>query len=147
MIEVWFMFHIQILWYSFTRDKSFLLPASQSPPGKQENLSPSASRHISNSFNVYLFLYSEMLLGKSQEFSNERMKVLVKRAFKRIFCLQKNKKADRHCMKLSSTSSTRVQRCQNERPHFLLPPLFWRMPQPSGQDQQNCKRTCCRLQP
>ena len=55
-------------------------------------------------------------------------------------------------MKFPSTSNSSVQRClyplfQNQRFHFLLPPLFRRIFQPSGQDQQNGKRTYCRLPP
>ena len=61
---------------------------------------------------------------------------------KAIFCHQRNnKRADRLCMKFSSTSNTSVQWClyppfQNQRPSFLLPPLFWRLYQPSSQDQK-----------
>ena len=41
-----------------------------------------------------------------------------------------DKKAGRLCMKFSWTCNTSGQRClyhlfQNQRPHFLLPPLFW----------------------
>ena len=51
-----------------------------------------------------------------------------------------------------SNSSTSVKSCLyplfcNHWPCFLLPPLFWRISQPSGQDQQNGKRTYCQLQP
>ena len=51
-------------------------------------------------------------------------------------------------MKFSSTSNTSVQRClyalfQNQRPHFLLFPLFQKMFQFSGQDQQNDEQTYC----
>ena len=62
-----------------------------------------------------------------------------------------DKKAGRLCMKFSWTCNTSGQRClyhlfQNQRPpHFLLPPLFWRVTQFSGQDQNNGKRTYCRL--
>ena len=43
-----------------------------------------------------------------------------------------------------------AQRClyplfQNLCPHFLLSPLFWKLSQPSGQDQKNGKQTYCRL--
>ena len=63
-----------------------------------------------------------------------------------------NKKADMFCMKFSSTPNTSVQKClyplfQNQRSHFLLPPLFWRISQPSDQDQHNGKRTYCQLPP
>ena len=53
-------------------------------------------------------------------------------------------------MKLSSISNTGVQRClyplfHNQGARFLLSPLFERISQPSGQDQQNGKRTFCQL--
>ena len=57
LINFWSKFQIQIPWYSFTRDKSFLLTLSQSP---HKNPSSRVSRHISNSFSVYLFLNSEL---------------------------------------------------------------------------------------
>ena len=52
---------------------------------------------------------------------------------KAIFCHKiSNKKADRLCMKFSSTPNTSVQRClypifQNQCPHFLLSALFWKL--------------------
>ena len=67
------------------------------------------------------------------------MKVQVKRAFKSYFLSPKNnKRADRLCIKFSSTFNTSVLRClyplfQNQHPHFLLPHLFRRMSQPPGQ--------------
>ena len=81
------------------------------------------------------------------------MELHVKRAFKSYFLsLKKTKKADRLCIKFSSNSSTGVQRClyplfQNQRPYFLLPSLFRRISQPSGQGEQNGKQTYCRLPP
>ena len=79
MIKFWSKFHIQILWYSFTRDNRCRVTPSQSLSGKQENPFSSASRHINNSFSVYLFLDSEL--------NNGRIKVQVKRPFesKRVF--------------------------------------------------------------
>ena len=43
-----------------------------------------------------------------------------------------------------------MQRClyplfQNQSPHFLLSPLFWKLSQPLDQDQQNSKHTHSRL--
>ena len=120
----------------------------QVSPRKQDNPPFSASRHINNSLNVYLFHDFELQPGKSKEFNNNKMKVQVKRAFRSYFVcnLKSNKKADRLCMKLSSTSNTGVQRClyplfPNQRYHFLLPPYF----QTSGQYQENDQRTYCRL--
>ena len=80
------------------------------------------------------------------------MKVQVKRAFTSYFVcnLKSNKKADRLCMKLSSTSNTGVWRClyplfPNQRYHFLLPPHFRKTSETSGQYQENDKRTYYRL--
>ena len=64
MIKFWSKFHIQILWYNFTKDNSFLLTPSQSLPGKQESPSSSVSRHINNSVSVYVFLDSELNNGR-----------------------------------------------------------------------------------
>ena len=81
IIKFWSKFHVQTLRCSFTRDNRFLLTPSQSLPGKQEKTSSSASRHISNSLSVYLFLDSEL--------NNWGMKVQVKRAFKSYFFVTK----------------------------------------------------------
>ena len=99
------------------------------------------SRHINNSFSLYLF--------PDSEFDNGGMKVQVKRPF---FCHQKHKKSNRLCMKFSSTSNTSVQTYlyplfQNQLPHFLLYHLFRRMSWLSGQDLQNGKLIYCRLPP
>ena len=77
MIKFCSKFHIQILWYSFTRGKKFLLTPSQSLPGKQENPSSSISTHVNNSLSVWFFLDFEL--------NNGGMKVQVKRAFKSYF--------------------------------------------------------------
>ena len=76
MIKIWSKFHIQILWYSFTRDNSFILTPSSYLPGKQENPSSSAS-----SQNVYLFLNSEVINGEIEYRSRELLKA--------FFCHQK----------------------------------------------------------
>ena len=60
MIKFWSKFHIQILWYGFTKENRFLLTPSQALPRKQENPSSSASSHVDNSFSVYFFLDSEL---------------------------------------------------------------------------------------
>ena len=44
MIKFWCKFHIQIIWYRFTRDNRFLLTPSQSVPGKQEYPSSSVCK-------------------------------------------------------------------------------------------------------
>ena len=63
---------------------------------------------------------------------------------KAILFVTKKTKADRHCMKFSLTTNTSVQRYldllfQNHRTIFLLPPIFWRISEPPGQDHQNGK--------
>ena len=134
-------FHIQILGYSFTRENRFLLTPSQPLQGKQEKPSSSVCGHVNNSLSVYFLLDSEL--------NNEGMKVQVKKAFKSYFLsTRNNKRVDKLCIKFSSTFSTSVQRClyllfQNQHLHFLLFHLFWRMSQPSVQDQQNGKWTYC----
>ena len=139
MIKFSSKFHIQILWFSFTRDNRFLLTPSQPLPGEQENTSSSVSRHFSNSLSVYFSLDSEL--------TNGRMKVQVKRVFKGYFFVtKKTKKAERLFMKFSSTSNTSVQRSlylpfQNQWVHFLLLHLFQRMSQSSGQYLQDVKQT------
>ena len=122
MIKFSSKFHIQILWFSITRDNRFLLTPSQPLPGEQENTSSSVSRHFSNSLSVYFFLDSEL--------TNGRRKVQVKRAFKGYFFVtKKTKNAERLFMKFSSTFKTSVQRSlylpfQNQRHYFLLLHLF-----------------------
>ena len=76
------------------------------------------------------------------------MKLQVKRAFENLyFCHQKNnKKTSNLCMKFSSTFNTSVEMClyplfQDRRRKF-----FWRMSQPSGQDQKNGEQTTLALQ-
>ena len=81
MNKFWSKFHIQILWYSFTRDNRFLLTPFQSLSGKQENPSSGTSIHVNNNLSVHFFLGSEL--------SNERMKVQVKRVFKGYFFVTK----------------------------------------------------------
>ena len=89
MIKCWSRFHIQILWYSFTLDNRFLVTLSLSVPEEQENTFSSASRHISNSLNVYLFRNSDLNYGE--------MKVQVKRAFKSFFFLPKKTQTGLAC--------------------------------------------------
>ena len=106
IIRFWSKFHIQILGYSFTKENRFLLTLSQSLQGKQENPCFSASRHVNNSLSVYFFLYSEL--------NNEGMTVQVKRVFKTYFFFffspNNNKRADKLCIKFSSTFNTSVLR-------------------------------------
>ena len=91
---------------------------------------------------MHLFLHFELELGKSKELITNGKKYNSKRLLKAIFSHQKNnKKGDRLCMKFSLTSNTSVQRClyplfQNQCPHFLLSPLFWKL---SSQNYLNPK--------
>ena len=63
MIKCWSKFHIQILWYSFTRQNRFPLTPSQYFSGKQENPSSSASRHVNSSVCMYFFHDSEFFFS------------------------------------------------------------------------------------
>ena len=122
----------------------FLLTSSQSLSGKQQKPSSSASRYISNSLSVYLFLDSEPNYGG--------IKVQVKRAFKSYLSPKNIRKKDRLWMKISSTSKLKCAEVpmlpiSKLCPHFLLLHLFRRMSQSSGQDQQNGKQTYFQLTP
>ena len=109
----------------------------------QENRKTSLAALLDTSTTTLMCIFFSILncSWASQEFNNEGMKVQVKRAFKSYFLPPKNnKKADRLSMKFSSTSNTSEQKClyplfQNQSSHFLVPPLFRRISQPSGQDQ------------
>ena len=98
-----------------------LLPPSGKLFPKLSHLFTLGTQASSNSLNMYLFLHSELQLGKSKEINNQGIKVQVKIAFKSysfIFVtkMQKNKqkrnkqtkKADRLCMKFSSAFKTRM---------------------------------------
>ena len=78
MIKFWYKFNIQIHWYNSTRCNSFPLSPLHSLSGKKEKLSRSASRHNNNNLSVYIFLDSDLYLGKSKGFNNKRIKVQVK---------------------------------------------------------------------
>ena len=65
-------------------------------------------RHIGNSVSVYLFLESEPLLGKSEEFNNQGMKE--NGAFRILLISKKKKiikKIDRLCMEFSWSHNTK----------------------------------------
>ena len=127
-----------------------LLPPSGKLFPKLSHLFTLGTQASSNSLNMYLFLHSELQLGKSKEINNQGIKVQVKIAFKSysfIFVtkMQKNKqkrnkqtkKAGRLCMKFSSAFKTRMQRrltplFQHQYPHFLRPPPFRKLSQPLG---------------
>ena len=66
---------------------------------------------MNKSFKVHLFFTSESQLGKLKEFNNEGRRYRSRELLKAtLFCHQKNnEKADRLCMKFSSTSNTSVQ--------------------------------------
>ena len=53
---------------------------------------PPASIDTTTSLMPYLFLNSELELGRLKEFNNRGMEVQVKRALSAIFCHQKSKK-------------------------------------------------------
>ena len=92
-------FQIQIIWYCFTKNHSSLFPLNLS----QENPSPRTSRHISSSLSVYLFLNSELYLGKSNNSIIKECKNRSTEHSKATFCHKKfHEEADRLCVKLSS---------------------------------------------
>ena len=123
--KFWSIFHIQNLWYSFTRDNSFLQTFTSL---SQKNPSTNTSRHINN-ITALVCIFSLILNCSLANQKNSIMngwKCRSKGLLKLFFCHQKsNKKADRLCMKVSSTSNTRVQSClyplfQNQYPHFMF---------------------------
>ena len=82
------------------------------------------SKHISNNLSVHLFLDFEWQLGKSKEFNTHGLqKVQISSAFKiySFSVANKNQKADRLCMKFSSTSNASVQQ-------VTQPPISKSMP-------------------
>ena len=110
----------------YQRQQFPINPLAVSPRKTGKPFPQRLHRHINNSLNVYLFLDSELQLGKSKEFNNECMKVQVKRAFKSYFLSPKSNnknitKAGRPCIKFSLTSNKNLQWCfyplfQNQRP-------------------------------
>ena len=92
MIKCWSKFHIQILWYSFTRQNRFPLTPSQSFSGKQENPSSSASRHVNNSVCMYFFHDSEFFSQTCISYHawlQKRFKFMVLRLLENILVSQK----------------------------------------------------------
>ena len=82
------------------------------------------SKHISNNLSVHLFLDFEWQLGKTKEFNTQGLqKVQISSAFKiySFSVASKNQKADRLCMKFSSTSNASVQQ-------VTQPPISKSMP-------------------
>ena len=121
MIKFWSKFHIQMLWYSFTWDSRFLQTPSLISTRK---ILPPAPLDIKNSL--------------SEGMRDGVMKVqFFRELLKGIFIHQKKKKK-----KKQQESRTFLE---------ILHEVFFRhlheMFQPSGQDQQNDKRTYCRLPP
>ena len=97
----------------FNRGNIFLLTPSQCLPGKHENTSSNASRHVSNSLSVC--------------FSS--------RAFKGYF-LSPKKTIRKQTGSAWNFLQRSIQLCRgayNQRPYFLLLHLFRRMSQSSGQ--------------
>ena len=111
MLKFWLKFHIQNLWYSFTRDGSLLQTHPQSLTWKRETPSLSTSRYINNITALMGIFFSivNCTLANQKNSNNER----IKRFLKVIICHQKsNKKIDRLCMKFSSAFNTSVH-CRN----------------------------------
>ena len=72
---------------------------------------------------MYLFLNSELQLGKSKEFNNQGTKVQVKRAFKSFFPPKPPQKNRQTLHEFSSTTSVSMHRCLNP-PFQNQCPLF-----------------------
>ena len=145
VIKFWSKFQIQILWYSFTRDNRFVLTPSQSLLKNRKILPPAP---VDTSTTALVRTFSSILNSVMLEWKYKSRELL-----KAIFLSPKNnKKADRFCMKCSSNFNTSVQRClyilfENQHFHCLLPYLFRRISQPSGQDLQDANRTYSQLPP
>ena len=97
MIKFWFKFHIQIIWYSFTRDNRFLLTLSQSLPEKQEN--PPASLDKSATTLVYMFYSILNSIMKGRKYSSRPLLKAI------IWSPKNDKKADSLCTNFSSISN------------------------------------------
>ena len=59
MIKFWYKFHIQIHWYGFTRDNSFLQTPTSLYQENRKTHPPIVPKH-NNSFGVYFSLDSEL---------------------------------------------------------------------------------------
>ena len=128
MIKFWSKFHIQILWYSFTRDTMFLLMLSQSLPENRKTLPP-APLDISATTLVCIF---SSILNTVMEGWKYRSRELLKT----IFCRQKTRKQTDSTWDSLQPS---LQVCSGA--YFLLLHLFRGMSQPSGQDLPDVKQT------
>ena len=87
IIQFWSKFHIQILWYSFTRGSRFLLTPSQSLPGKHGKLPPAT---VDTSTTALLCIFSSLLNSVM-----EGWKCRSRELWKAIFMSRKNRQTDR----------------------------------------------------
>ena len=130
MIKFYSKFHFHILWYNFTWDNRFLLTPS---PISHRKILPPAPLDTSTTALVCIF---SPILNSMMEGWKYRSRELLKA----IFVTKKPQKTKQIIKK------TRKQTFS-----WNLHEIFFRhlheISQPSGQDQQNGKRTYCRLPP
>ena len=121
MIKFWSNFHFQILWYSFTWDNRFLLTASLISHKKILPLAP-----LDTSTTASVCIVSPILNSLMEGWKYRSRELL-----KAIFCHQKKLRKQTFSWHL----------------HEKFFRHLHEMSQPSGQDQQNDKRTYCQLPP
>ena len=136
-----------------------LLPSGKLLP-KLSHLFPLGTQASNSSLNMYLFLNSELQLGKSKEINNQGIKVQVKIAFKSysfIFVTKMQKKQNKKETNKPNKQTNSAwnflqpsrQMCRGvSLPYFNIsttifydPLLFENYLNPRGQDQQNDKQT------
>ena len=102
MLKLWFIFHIQNLWYNFTRDNSFLQTPWQSLNGTG-SLSLSPSRHIENTTGLMCIISSILNCSYVNQTNLviNRWKYRSKGLLKAIFTKKIIEKGDKLCMSWS----------------------------------------------
>ena len=142
---------------------SFLLPPLPVPLGKSSLqisdlslLGRTTSKTLPYSGNMNSSLHLECIfsyepqLGKPEESNNQGIEVNRSKSYA---FLSQQKTLIKHTGSALTFLQTPMQMCRRVSiPYFkinvlffLFPPLFWRIYQPSGQDQQNGKRKQCQL--
>ena len=106
--------HIVSSYYCSVPGKLLYQDTYLPPLPRQKDFQNSCLFRYSNSFNAYLFLNSELKLGKSKESNNQDKKMQFKRSFE-IYSLfvtkkkKKNNKGDKFYLKFSWTPTTIVE--------------------------------------
>ena len=123
-------------------DKSFA-------PPRQNTFQNSSLLYTTKATVVCIFyLNFELQLGKSNKFNNQRIKLLVRSSFKNHFFATKKtvKKRIGPARDFLQPSSCLNTLLQNQAPLFCSP-LFQKIYQLPGKDQQNGRRVQCELPP